>query len=275
MTDAESRSQAFVGLSVPAAYDRYMRPQLFEPWARDLLQAAGVKPGQRVLDVASGTGVVAHLAAALVGPTGSVTASDISAPMLAISAGRERSRDAAPLTFVVCSAMSLNFPDASFDVVLCQQGLPFIPDRRAALAEMKRVLVSGGVAAVSVWVDDRPHGLFTPLVQTFANSGLPEPFPGAYDAATYNMSSEQLREAFRSAGFNEVHVETRSIIALWPDLAAITDAVQGTPFGPMLAALPPEARQRIRRDFAGRLDAHPDGSPIRCETHAHVGLGTA
>ena len=137
------------------------------------------------------------------------------------------------------------------------------------------MLVPGGIAAASVWVNDRPHGLFTRLSQTIAASGLPEPFPGAYDRASRDMSAEQLRLAFTSAGFKEVWVATRSLTAVWLDLEAITSAVRGTPFGPMLAALPPGARERILRDFAARLDAHPDNSPIRCETHAHVGWGTA
>lgn len=275
MSGAGSRSQAFSDLSIPAAYDRYMRPRLFDPWARDLLRTAGVKAGQRVLDVASGTGAVAHQAADLVGPSGLVAASDISAPMLAISIGRERTPKAAPMQFVKCSAMSLTFRDASFDVVLCQQGFAFIPDCRAALAEIKRVLVPGGIAAASVWVNDRPHGLFTPLTQTIAASGLPEPFPGAYDRASRDMSAEQLRGAFTSAGFKEVRVETRSLTAVWPDREAVTAAVRGTPFGPMLAALPPEARERILRDFAARLDAQPDDSQVCCVTHAHVGWGIA
>jgi ubiquinone/menaquinone biosynthesis C-methylase UbiE len=107
-----------------------MRPQLFEPWAVDLIKAVGVVANPRVIDVASGTGVVAHLAAQAVGPAGSVVATDISASMLAVSAARERRPSSAPIKFVACSATPLDAADGSFDVAFCQQGLPFIPDRR-------------------------------------------------------------------------------------------------------------------------------------------------
>jgi len=73
-----------------------MRPQLFEPWAVDLIKTAGVVANRRVIDVASGTGVVAHLAAQVVGPAGSVLATDISAPMLAVRSAHERSPSSAP-----------------------------------------------------------------------------------------------------------------------------------------------------------------------------------
>jgi ubiquinone/menaquinone biosynthesis C-methylase UbiE len=253
-----------------------MRPQLFEPWAVDLLRAAGVRSGQKVLDVASGTGVVAHLAAEVVGADGTVTATDISAPMLAVSAARERPPGTAPIQFIRCSATALDLADHSFDVALCQQGLPFIQDRAAALAEMRRALVTGGVAAVSVWDAGHPHGLFTLLFETLAEAELPEPYPGAYDGSTYNMSGKQVHDAFDSAGFEEIRVEMRTLTAEWPDLDSAIATVQGTPFGPSVAALPAADRDRILRSFAKRLSASSTATGrIRCETHAQVGLGIA
>ncbi|HEY5867402.1 MAG TPA: methyltransferase domain-containing protein [Candidatus Tectomicrobia bacterium] len=110
------------------------------------------KPGEcypgRVLDVACGTGVVTRLLAARVGPTGTVVGLDINPGMLAVA------RVAAPLPnieWMEGSAISMPLPDATFDSVLCEQGLQFFPDKPAALAEMRRVLTPGGRLALSCW----------------------------------------------------------------------------------------------------------------------------
>ncbi len=256
---------------MPAAYDRFMRPQLFEPWASALIAAAELGLGLRVLDVASGTGVVAHAAADMVGPSGAVTASDISAAMLDVNRSRAGREGAAPMEFVECSATSLPFPTANFDAVLCQHSLQFIPDRVAAVSEMRRVLVSAGVAAVSVWVKGSPHGLFSPVVETLAAAGLPEPFPDAYLWSTHCMSEAELRHTFLSAGFATVSIDTRSITAVWPDSATATAAVQGMPYGPLVASLPKEQRQAILDEIAARLGHEADGS-VRCETSALVAV---
>ena len=267
-------SRAFVEASVPAAYDRFMRPQLFEPWARVLTAAAKLGPGQRVLDVASGTGVVAHAAAHIVGPGGAVTASDISAAMLDVNRSRARPESSAPIDFVECSATSLPFPAANFDAVLCQHSIQFIPDRVAAIAEMRRVLVSGGVAAVSVWRKGIPHGLFSPVVETLAAAGLPEPFPDAYQWSTHCMSEDELRDTFSSAGFANVTIDARSITAVWSDAATATAAVQGMPYGPLLASLPKQQRDAILDEIAARLGHAADGR-VHCETSALVAVSRA
>ncbi|MGH2893801.1 MAG: methyltransferase domain-containing protein [Solirubrobacteraceae bacterium] len=102
--------------------------------------------GDRVLDVASGTGVVARAARDRVGPEGRVTGLDINPAMLAVARAESPGVD-----FVQGSALALPFDDAGFDVVLCQLGLQFFPDRAAALAHMHRVLVDGGRLGVSVF----------------------------------------------------------------------------------------------------------------------------
>ena len=128
----------FVG-SVPENYERYLVPTIFGPWALDLIEVAGAQPGERVLDIACGTGIVARIAAGRVGSDGTVVGLDVSAPMLdaarALAAGEGLS-----IEWREGSAMKLPLPDTAFDLVLCQQGLQFFPDRAAALREMHRVL---------------------------------------------------------------------------------------------------------------------------------------
>ena len=133
-----SRSGSFTQASVPDGYDRFMLGQLFEPWAAELITRAGLKPGCRVLDVASGLGPVARLAAMTAGPGGRVVASDISAAMLAVASARPHAPGWAAIEHLQCPASAID--DDSFDVVLCQHGPQFFPDRAAAIAEMRRVV---------------------------------------------------------------------------------------------------------------------------------------
>jgi SAM-dependent methyltransferase len=131
-------------------YERYLVPAVFAPWAAMLIEQAALQPGERVLDVACGTGVVARLAAQQVGPSGQITGLDNDAEKLAVA----RSLPPVPgvsLEWQEGSALAMPFADASFDALLCQQGLQFLADRPAALREMHRALVPGGRLVLSVW----------------------------------------------------------------------------------------------------------------------------
>jgi SAM-dependent methyltransferase len=131
-------------------YQRHLVPAITAGWAADLAGRAGLRRGDRVLDVACGTGVVARAAAGRVGRTGHVAGIDINAAMLAVA----RSRPAGPgagIGWVKASALNLPFRAGSYDVVLCQLGLQFVPDRPTALGEMRRVLVAGGRLGLSVY----------------------------------------------------------------------------------------------------------------------------
>jgi SAM-dependent methyltransferase len=127
-------------------YERLFVPAEFKEWAPRVLSAARVQPGQRVLDVACGTGVLAREAARIVGPSGFVAAVDADAGMLAVAA-----RLTPDLDWRQGSATALPFADDAFDAVVSQFGLMYFPDRALAVREMMRVLRSGGRLAVAVW----------------------------------------------------------------------------------------------------------------------------
>jgi ubiquinone/menaquinone biosynthesis C-methylase UbiE len=137
-----------------AGYDRavgHMTRQLIAP----LLRAARLSPGQRVLDIATGTGVAAEAAAEAVGPSGHVVAADIAPAM--VERARERLGGAPNVSFAVEDGQSLTFPAESFDAVLCNMGLMYFPNPVRGLSEFRRVLRPGGRAAVSV-SDQPPSG---------------------------------------------------------------------------------------------------------------------
>ena len=126
----------------PANYERFFVPAIGAPLAAGLIRNAQLRPGERVLDVACGTGVVARLAAQQVGTAGTVAGLDVNPGMLAVA--RSVAPASVPIEWHEAGAEAMPFADASFDVVLCQMGLQFMPDKAAALREMRRVLVRGG-----------------------------------------------------------------------------------------------------------------------------------
>ena len=128
-----------------------------------LADAARLAPGDRVLDVACGTGVVARAAAERVGRGGRVVGVDINPGMIAVARSLPAATTGAPIQWHERSALDLQLTDVSFDVVVCQQGLQFFPDKAIALKEMRRVLDHGGRIAVSVW-DSNTFGPYVSAV---------------------------------------------------------------------------------------------------------------
>lgn len=269
---SEQRSRGFTAKSVPEAYDRFMANQLFVPWARELVERSQVPIGGAVLDVASGPGPVARLAAAAVGPTGRVVASDISHAMLAVSAAKPVDPTSAPIEYLECSVEATGFPNDSFDAVFCQQGLQFFPDRAGAIREMHRVARPGGVVLVSTWASERPLGLFGPMAEALVAVGMEEPYTGAFDPRSYGLDADELRGLLSAAKLREVVVETVELDAVWDDPDDAVAAIMGTPFGPSVTGLPMDRQQRLRDSFAERLGRSPDGT-VTVRTTSHLGRG--
>lgn len=126
------------GGSAPENYDKYFVPAIGGPLAEDLVALASIRPGERVLDVACGTGVVTRLAADRVGRSGAVAGLDLNPGMLSVA--RTRASNGHAIDWYETSAEAMPLPDASFDVALCQMGLQFMPDKVQALKEMRRVV---------------------------------------------------------------------------------------------------------------------------------------
>jgi SAM-dependent methyltransferase len=137
-------------------YERQLVPAIFGPWAPRVLDLAAPATGERVLGSACGTGVVARLAADRVGLSGQVVGQDLNPGMLAVASALPARE--APIAWVQASTGRLPFAGGSFEVVACQLGLQYFPDRPVAVAEMARVLAPGGRLAAMVWrsIDHSP-----------------------------------------------------------------------------------------------------------------------
>src|ERR1700759_2156419 len=133
--------------SAPEIYERELVPAVFGVWAPILVELAQPRSGEHVVDVACGTGIVARTAATSVGSAGAVVGIDLNPGMLGVARSL---RSKGSLQWQEASADKLPFPDGSFDVVYCQLGLQFFPDRPAALREMRRVSSANGRLALMV-----------------------------------------------------------------------------------------------------------------------------
>jgi SAM-dependent methyltransferase len=253
MTDGSARTVAFTDQSLPARYEQRLAPSLFEPWAEVLLDAVAPPLGAAVVDVASGTGVVARAAARRVGPSGRVLATDISPAMIDFNASHPPETGSAPIETAVASATDLGCPDGEFDVVLCQQGMPFFPDRPGAIREMHRVLRSGGLVGIAVWTPGHEVVPFGPMNSVMQELGVPPPFPGAYDRGSYVLSAEQVAELLGEAGFHDIDSREVELVTRWAGLDALVNAIGGTPFGAILDGLDAERHDRAQRMFAERF----------------------
>jgi ubiquinone/menaquinone biosynthesis C-methylase UbiE len=197
--------------SAPELYERYLVPATTAVWAPDLIERAGLQAGERVLDVACGTGIVARLAAAQVGSTGRVAGLDLNAGMLEMARSLQ-DRTGSSIAWHHGSVLAMPFPDAAFDAVLCQLGLQFFPDRPTALQETHRVLAPGGRLALNVYsaIERNP----APRALADALDRHLDPSASAFKRAEHVLAdAETVRTLVGGAGFRdpEVHAVTKTI----------------------------------------------------------------
>lgn len=275
MADTNARANAFTPNSLPANYDRFLAPYLFEPWADVLLDAVDPGAGAAVLDVASGTGVVARAVARRVGRGGRVLAADISPAMVAFIAAHPAEDGAAPIETTVAPATQLGRDDGEFDLVLCQQGMPFFPDRAGAVREFRRVLRRGGTVGIAVWTPDHELVPFGPINQAIRDAGGVEPFERAWDRASYTLSGADVGALLHDAGFTSVESREVELTTRWPSVDSLIAAAAGTPFGPVLNALDQDVRERARAQMATRFAEFVHGGVVEVPTYSVIATARA
>ena len=235
-----------------------------------LLEAGRVAPGQHVLDVATGTGLLAEAALTTVGAMGHVTATDLSPDMA--NRARERLSGASNITIGVEDGQALSFPDASFDTVLCGLGLMFFPDPANGLVEFRRVLRSGGRAAVSV--NTVPEKSYNTRVHFAIARHVPSLAPAA--SRLFSLGEEAcLRTLFQQAGFQDVEVTTRSHrfpVRSFADYFEHVERGWGSA-GQTFVSLPAETRDAVREDV--RRDVGDTGGAIEIEVEFRFANGRA
>jgi ubiquinone/menaquinone biosynthesis C-methylase UbiE len=230
--------------SAPENYEKHFVPMIGAPLAADLVEVAALRQGERVLDVACGTGVVARLVAERVGTAGSVAAIDINPGMLAVA------RAAAPATVAVdwqeANAQRLPFPDESFDVALCSLGLPFFPERAAALREMRRILVPGGRIVFNA-PGPAPR-LFTVMEEALARHAGAD--AAAFVRLVFSLhDTGEVERLLDEANFHGVAVATSTrVLRLSAPSDFLWQYVHSTPLAAAAAKLDDEHRAALQRE---------------------------
>lgn len=205
-------------VNAAAAYEAFFVPALFEEWAHRVAAAARVGPGDRVLDVACGTGVLARAAADRVGVAGSVAGLDINPGMLAVAA-----RQASQIRWRQGSADALPYEAGSFDAVVSQFGLMFFENQVAALKEMLRVLRPGGRLAVAVWgpLERSPgYAAFTDLLERRVGGNAADLLRHPFVLSDRN----KLAARFAAAGMPTANVSTEVGTVRFPNVRLWVEA---------------------------------------------------
>ena len=184
-------------------YESTLVPAVFDPWAADLIERVSLRSEERVLDVATGTGIVARRAKRLMGPSGNVVGLDLNSSMLDIARTRT---DGAGIDWVRGDAQDLPYDADSFDVVFIQQGLQFFPDRVQAVRELYRVLKPCGRFGVSIWLgaDHNPYG--KALAEALDRHIDPEVGAGMR-APFVDHAARDMETWLRAEGFSEVRID--------------------------------------------------------------------
>jgi SAM-dependent methyltransferase len=210
-----------------------------------LLERAALRPGEAVLDIATGPGTVARLAADQVGPTGRVVGTDFSEAMIAIARAKPALPGAASIDYIVSPAAPLAVEDGAFDVITCQQGLQFFPDRPTAVREMHRALKPGGRVAAAVWRELGFQPYFAAMDSALRES-LPDRQAEPYGLPFRWPKASDLAAALTGQGFTDVSLaEVRRPLTFEGGMRQAFAAVAASPVATTVAGLDAEARARL------------------------------
>jgi ubiquinone/menaquinone biosynthesis C-methylase UbiE len=255
---------AFAG-SIPEYYHRCLGPFLFEPYAEDLARRAQALAPRRILETAAGTGIVtAALARAL--PEAEIVATDLNADMLRVAAANLAS---ARVTFTPADAQALPFPDSGFDLVVCQFGAMFFPDRVGAYREARRVLRPGGALLFNVWdrLDSNPAS--EAIAQAVAALFADDP-PGFISRVPFGYHDRaRIESDLRAAGFESVEAETVGKRSRGSPRDLAPGLCQGSPLRSEIEARAPERLDEATEAAVAAL-VRRCGDPVDCAMSAHV-----
>ncbi|MPZ74574.1 MAG: methyltransferase domain-containing protein [Nitriliruptorales bacterium] len=246
------------GGSAPENYERYFVPAIGEPVARDLIDRAGLRAGERVLDVACGTGIVTRLAAEQVGQTGTVAGLDLNPGMLAVA--RSVTPPEVSIDWHEASAEAIPLPDDTLDVVLCGMGLQFMADKPAALREMRRVLAPGGRLVLNAPGPTPPP--LAVMAEALATHVRPE-VAGFVHAVFSLHDAEELRGLLEGAGFADVVVDRPlKTLRLPPPQTFLWQYVHSTPLAGAVAQTDEEARAALEQHMVAGCEPYVDNGAL-------------
>jgi len=253
-----AHSQAFqLDAAGPPAYERHLVPAFFAPCADALLSLAPPGAGDRILDLACGTGILACRASSYVGRDGRLVCIDVNASMIAYA--RTAMREwMVPAEWLTADAQRLPLDDDSIDVACCQQGLQFFGDPAAVLSEVRRVVVPDGRLLLAWWRDLAHHPGFALLADTLVQWVGPE--AGALMRAPFaGPHPRQVETVLADVGFPAVELRTFEFVARFPSVGAfLSQQAAGSPLARPLGAVEPDTLTRLVVDLERALEPFVD-----------------
>jgi len=262
------RNAAFVG-DIPRNYHQYLGPVFFHEFADDLAQRVQVMSGMRLLEIACGTGIVTRRLGDRLRGHGSIVATDLNEAMIThgraqMPAGNEH------VEWQPADATKLPFPDQSFDVLVCQFGLMFFPDKAASIREVFRVLKPGGHYLFSVW-DAMARNPLARIAHETVGRFFPADPPLFYSVPCSLHDPAPIREMLAEAGFGQIEVTPLEKSGASRSAAdAATGLIEGNPILDAIMARRPEALGDIKRATAAAVAAELGDPPARIPLHAIV-----
>ena len=276
----ENLRQEWTGDRTVAAWRKWQAQiAAFSRGATDaILEGAHLRPGMRVLDLASGVGDPALSIASEVAPAGRVTATDLGPGMISLAEELARKKNLTNIEFREASAEALPFPDGSYDVLTCRFGIMFFPDLPRALRECLRVLTPGGRAVFVAW-GKKEQPFFTTTAGVILKHVPVPPPPPDPDGPSLFMFGERdrLRRALEAAGFSNVHEEDRIIAGHWASSVEqyweqFTEVA--APFRPLLDQLTPEKMAQAKSESFAALSKFWTGKELNMPLEIVIGSGT-
>lgn len=264
---AES-DRVFAG-SIPALYDDYLVPLIFEAYANDLAERAALLAPQRILETAAGTGAVTRILAPRLASSAHYVVTDLNQPMLEHAASRQDSDQR--ITWCLADALNLPFDGGSFDAVVCQFGAMFFLDRITGYSEARRVLKPGGTFLFSVW-DDIAANEFADVVTKAAASAFPHDPPLFLARTPHGYHDVHLiRHELGEAGFSQVAVTTleKTSNAPTPRHPAVAYC-QGTPLRNEIQARDAGLLEHVTDLAAHAIASRFGNGPVAGRIRGHV-----
>jgi SAM-dependent methyltransferase len=261
-------SDSAFGDCVATFYQSTLVPLIFEPYAQDLAARAQALRPNAVLEVACGTGVVTRALAATLPAACAITATDLHAAMVSHA---ERVGTVRPVTWRKADALALPYADGSFDLVVCQFGAMFFPDRAAGYREIRRVLRPGGTFLFSVWnrIEDNE---FADVVTQALGALYPEDPPFFLARTPHgHWRADEIESDVRAAGFERWTLHRRDDVssAAGPDVPAIAYC-QGTPLRGEIEARDPGSLERATTVATNAIRARFGEGPIQSRISAVI-----
>ena len=261
------KNAQFAG-SIPAAYDRYLGPMFFQPYAEDIAARLNVAAHGSVLELACGTGIVTRVLRDRLPAPAHLIATDLNEPMMQIAAAKFSENDV--VEWKQADATNLPFHEQSFDAVVCQFGMMFFPDKALSAREAHRVLKPGGVFLFNVWDSLKENPLGQIAHETIASFFEKDP-PTFYEVPFGYHDHGEIRRLLEDASFRDVRLDVvskRSVPTGAEDAAA--GLVQGSPVAVAIADRNASLVPEIKNAVARALEKHFGGSIFEAPQRAIV-----